>query len=95
MIILRRTAYYMRALGREAQLHPQPNSIWLAVNAYDLNAIFSDIERAALNNSQSICTVKHPALRRQDIRDYLEKHGYCLDHHTISWDHAATPPVYS
>ena len=91
MIILRRTAYYMRALGREAQ--PPPNSIWLAVNAYDLNAIFSDIERAALNNIPNICSHKYPALRRQDIRDYLEKHGYRLDHHSISWDHAVTPPV--
>jgi hypothetical protein len=90
MIILRRTAYYMRALGRES-LPPQ-NSAWLAANAYDLNAIFNDIEHAARANYPNICTHKHPALRRHDIRQYLEAHGYRVDHHTIAWDHAAQPP---
>jgi hypothetical protein len=91
MIILRRTAYYMRALGREA-LQP-PNVAWLAANAYELNAIFTDIERAARNNHPNICSLHHPAVHRSDIRQYLEAHGFRTDYHTIAWDHATHPPT--
>ena len=91
MIILRRTAYYMRALGRESVTPPQ-NAAWLAANAYELNSIFVDIERAARNNQPNISTHHHSAIHRHDIRRYLESHGYRVDHHTITWDHAITPP---
>jgi hypothetical protein len=90
MIILRRTAYYMRALGRESL--PPPNAAWLAANAYELNAIFVDIERAARNNQPNIYTHHHPAVRRHDIRQYLEAHGFRVDYHTVAWDHAVQPP---
>lgn len=90
MIILRRTAFYMRALGREAL--PSQNAVWLAANAYELNAIFNDIECAARANVPNICTQRHLALQRADIRQYLESHGFRIDHHTIAWDQATQPP---
>lgn len=90
MIILRRTAYYMRALGRESL--PSQNAMWLAANAYELNAIFNDIERAARANEPNICSHRHSALHRSDIRRYLEDHGYRVDNHTVAWDHAVQPP---
>jgi hypothetical protein len=90
MIILRRTAYYMRALGRETL--PSHKSAWLAANAYELNAIFMDIEHAARNNRPNINTHRHPAVKRHDIRQYLEAHGFRVDYHTLAWDHAIQPP---
>ena len=90
MIILRRTAYYMRALGRESL--PSAKSAWLAANAYELNGIFVDIEHAARKNLPNIRTHHHPAINRHDIRQYLEAHGFRVEYNTLAWDHAVQPP---